>query len=288
MSKKGLVQIATSDELCLQGYFTPKAGKSALLHIHGFEGNFYENKFVQVLASELDKENITFLMVNTRGSEKIKEFNTLNGGVKTIGARYELLEESPIDINAWIEFLEKEGYRDIVLMGHSLGTMKVVRYLSEGKYQDRIKKLILLSPFDKKAWLRSHTQIPLEVLLAKAEKMVRDGMGNEMVEDGFNVIDVSYKTWISWFKQDDMGRMFEFVTKNYESPILKKINIPTKVIVGSNDDYFHISNSHNSQEAMDILLKTILNSKGVLIAGGEHSFAPHEKTLSDEVIKFIK
>ncbi len=55
MDKNKLVQVATSDGLYLQGYFAPKKGKVALLHIHGFEGNFYENKFVQVLADELGK-----------------------------------------------------------------------------------------------------------------------------------------------------------------------------------------------------------------------------------------
>ncbi len=67
MDKNKIVQVATSDGLYLQGYFAPKKGKKALLHIHGFEGNFYENKFVQVLADKLDSENITFLSVNTRG-----------------------------------------------------------------------------------------------------------------------------------------------------------------------------------------------------------------------------
>jgi predicted alpha/beta hydrolase family esterase len=34
------------------------------------------------------------------------------------------------------------------LQGHSLGTFKIVRYLFEGKYADKINKLILLAPFD--------------------------------------------------------------------------------------------------------------------------------------------
>jgi pimeloyl-ACP methyl ester carboxylesterase len=283
-----LVQVATADGLYLQGYFAPKEGKRALLHIHGSEGNFYENHFVQVLAKRMEEQNMTFLAVNTRGCEKIKDFNTPSGKYKTVGARYELLEDSPIDINAWIEFLNKEGYEEIVLCGHSLGTMKVVRYLTEGKYANKIKKLILLSPFDKKAFIQSHTKTPIGELLKRAQKMVDTGKGDEMITREFEDVVMSYKTFVSWYKQDELGRMFEFVSKDYDFPALKKIHVPTKIIVGSKDEYFHLSNPDHPEEAMQILLKHIPNSEGKIIEGAVHSFIPHEETLAKEILSFIK
>ncbi len=288
ISKPTLVQVATVDRLYLQGYFSPKEGKKALLHIHGFEGNFYENYFVQVLARRLDERDMTFLVVNTRGCEKIKDFNTPSGEYKRVGARYELLEDSPIDINAWMEFLSEQGYKDIILMGHSLGTMKVVRYLIEGKHASKIKKLILLSPLDKKGLLQTHTKTPIDELLKRAQEMVDKGKGEEMITPEFETIVVSYKTYISWYKQDELGRMFEFVNKDYGFPALRKISVPTKVIVGSKDEYFHQSNPEHPEEAMKILLKHIPNAKGKIIDGAVHSFAPHEEEMVDGVLEFIK
>lgn len=288
MDKNKIVQVATSDGLYLQGYFAPKEGKTALLHIHGFEGNFYENKFVQLLAEELDKENITFLSVNTRGCEKIKDFNTTDGETKTVGARYELLEDSHIDIGAWIRFLLEKGYEDIILSGHSLGTYKVVRYLLTGKSKNSIKKLILLSPFDKEGSMRAYTKTPVKELIKKAQKIVKEGRGDEMITEEFEAIVVSYKTWLSWYSQDELGRVFEFVSKDYDFPALKKINVPTKIIVGTKDEFFHQSNPDHPEEAMDVLLKHIPNSEGKLIEGSVHSFAPHEDILAKEVVEFIK
>jgi len=89
-----LVQTTTSDKLLLQGYFSNNSTNIAVLHIHGFKGNFYENHFVHVLAENLTENNISFLTVNTRGSEKIKDFNTSDSDIKTVGARFELLEVS--------------------------------------------------------------------------------------------------------------------------------------------------------------------------------------------------
>ena len=222
IKSRSLVQVTTEDELCLQGYFSPKSSKSALLHIHGFEGNFYENYFVQALSRRLGEEDTTFFVVNTRGCEKIKASNTASGKYETVGARYELLEDSPIDINAWIEFLNKEGYEEIILCGHSLGAMKIVRYLTEGKYADKVKKLILLSPFDKKGTLKTYTKTPIDELLKKAQNMVDKGEGNEMITNEFDEIVVSYKTYIRWYKQDELGRMFEYMSEDYDFPALKK------------------------------------------------------------------
>lgn len=42
--KNKLLQVATSDGLYLHGYYVPSNDKKvAVLHIHGFEGNFHED-----------------------------------------------------------------------------------------------------------------------------------------------------------------------------------------------------------------------------------------------------
>ena len=199
MNKSQIVQVVTSDNLYLQGFFAPSQRKTAVLHIHGFEGNFYENKFAQVLADKLENGNITFLTVNTRGSGKIK----------TVGARYELLEEANEDIDAWINFLAKNGYDNIILQGHSLGTYKAVRYFLTGRNKNLVKKLILLAPFDKKGMLKVAGYAPIDKLLNKAQRIVAAGKGDEMITDEFDSIVVSYKTYMSWYKQDDLGRIVE-------------------------------------------------------------------------------
>lgn len=283
-----IVRVTTSDGLYLHGFFQPGArNKTALLHIHGFEGNFYENYFLDVISNTLKKSNITWLPVNTRGNGKETAFNTTDGREARIGARYELLEQAYIDIDAWVEFLQKEGFNTICLMGHSLGTMKAVRYLSEGKFKHQINKLILLSPFDKKALIEPYTHSPIELMLEKAKEMIKKGRGEELITSEFDTISLSYNSYVSWYKQDDFGRCFEFCTKNYVSPVLKKIQIPTKIIVGSKDEFFHLSNPDNPQEAMEIMLNTIPDSQGVIIPEAVHSFSPHEEILAKEILEFI-
>lgn len=288
MKKNKLLQISTSDGLYLHGYYVSSEDKKVgILHIHGFEGNFYENNFVHVLVNELEEKGVGFLVVNTRGNGKDTDFNTVDGKYRRVGARYELLEEAHLDISAWLKYLLDEGYKEIVLMGHSLGTMKVVRYLFEGEYRDKINKLILLSPFDKKGLMVSEGRKDIEGLLNKAQTMVDEGKGEELITPEFEEIIVSYKSFISWYKQDDLGRTFEFCTHDYDFPILKQIQIPTKIIVGSKDEYFHLSNPEHPEEAMELLIKNISNSKGKIIEGAVHSFEPLEDIMAKEVSVFV-
>lgn len=249
-----LVQVCTSDGLFLHGFYSPTSDKKvALLHIHGFEGNFYENNFVYSLIKSLSQNNIAFLTVNTRGNNKITDFNTVVGEYKTIGAWNELLEEAHLDISAWIKFLLDEGYQQIILQGHSLGTIKVIRYFFEGEYKDKINKLILLAPFEK--------QTPLP--------------------------DLSPQSYESWNNQSDLARVFDFSAKDYDFPILKQIKIPTKIIVGEKDEYFYPSNPNDYKRIMDLLLNHIPNSQGVFIPEALHSYKPNENLMSQEVVKFI-
>lgn len=283
-----MLQVETSDGIYLHGYHVPTNTKDAVvLHIHGFEGNFYENNFVYVLEEKLRESDIGFLTVNTRGNGKDTDFNTSKGNLKRIGARFELLEEAHLDITAWIDFLVKFGYKRIILQGHSLGTMKVVRYLSEGKYKNQLDKLILLAPFDKKGLMYSTGRNNIGDLLERAKKKIDEGKGEELITSDFEEITLSYKTFVSWYNQDDLGRVFEFCTKDYDFPVLKKINVPTKIIVGSDDEYFYQSNPEHPEEAMQVLLKYIPKVKGKIIDGAVHSFSPHEDVMADEVVKFV-
>jgi predicted alpha/beta-fold hydrolase len=256
-----LVKTCTSDGLYLHGYHVESSDKkTVLLLIHGLEGNFYEIEFVHTLSKELDRNDIGFLSVNTRGNGKITDFNTKDDKIVTIGSWNELLEEAHLDISAWIEFLISENYENIILSGHSLGTFKVVRYLFEGKYADKIKKLILLAPFDIKTSFNTYGES----------------------------VNLSEQTKNSWINDSDFSKIFSFFDSNYSYPILNKIQIPVKIIVGSKDIFFHPSDLKHPENAMDILLKNIKNSDGIVIEDLDHSYNPYPEKMVDEVLKFIK
>ncbi|PIY65190.1 hypothetical protein COY91_03180, partial [Candidatus Shapirobacteria bacterium CG_4_10_14_0_8_um_filter_39_15] len=160
-------------------------------------------------------------------------------------------------------------------------------YGFEGQFKKNIKKLLLLAPFDQKGELVKNND-NLNYLLVKARKAVEIGNGQKITPvSDFGTLGVSYRTYVSWYEQNDFGRMFDFCCKDDDFPILKQIKIPTKIIVGSKDEYFYQRNPEHPEEAMEILLKNIPISEGKIIEGAVHSFSPCEDIMAEEVAKFL-
>lgn len=289
--KNELVKVITKDGLYLSGLFSnPLNSKKVILHIHGFEGDFFSNSFVSIQGTMLSEKDISFLTVQTRGTSLRQELINEGGEAIYNGSYYELLEEAYLDIDAWIEFLTTKGFEEIILQGHSLGTIKVIRYIFEGGIKDKVSRLILLAPFDK-TWLLDNAAKQVnkspEELRKIAKEMVEKGKGDEIAPYGFDDVPHSYKNFLSWYSTDDLGKMFDFFDKEYAFPILNKIQIPTLIIVGNKDEFFNPSNPEMPEEAMSILSSNIKNSKGIFIEGSEHVFKGFEKELVNFIINNI-
>ncbi len=214
--------------------------------------------------------------------------NKPDGSSINIGSHYEQLDEAHLDINAWIGFLLDKGYKKIILQGHSLGTIKVIRYLFEGKYKSKINKLILLCPFDKTFLIEKFTTRKYIQYLKQAKKKILEGKGDEIVPKNYGGFKLSYQTYLSWFDNNDLSHMFDLSIKNYKFPILNKINIPVHVIVGTNDEYFYQSDPKHPEIGFRILINNLKKGGGKLIKNATHSFAGYEKTVALEVLKFAK
>jgi predicted alpha/beta-fold hydrolase len=284
-----LPQVKTKDGLLFRGlYIDGDKNKPAIIHIHGFQGDFYTNEFLKKIAIQYKENNFGFVAVQNRGTGIQTDVYKATGGSAVVGSDFELLEEAYLDIDAWIEFLFEQGYKEIILQGHSLGTMKIIRYLFEGNHSDSVKKLNIHDPFDIIQILEDPTSAKSEEYLKIAEDKVKEGRGREIIPEHFLDAKMSYQTYVSHHKQDDFEKMFLVHDKSYEFPLLNKIEIPVKIIVGDNDPYFHPANPKNPQEALDLLLNNIKVSEGMLIKGSAHVYSGFEDIVAEEVVRFIK
>ena len=70
-----LVRINSIDEIELPGIlYTPDEDTDKIvIHVHGLNGNFYENRFIDTLAKSYTDKNYAFLTFNNRGAGFITE-----------------------------------------------------------------------------------------------------------------------------------------------------------------------------------------------------------------------
>jgi pimeloyl-ACP methyl ester carboxylesterase len=285
-------QVITRDGLRLAGnYLEGDRHKTAVLFIHGFTTDFYTMPFYHVAAERLRQANTAILFAQTRGTGVVTEIIKEDFSNIFLGSYYERLEEAHIDITAHIEFLLSEGYQKITLMGHSLGTLKVTRYLFEGEHKGIIEKLILLSPFDKDAYmLRKLGEQKFRECVKVAEQKVAEGRGREIVPvPEFEDYAMSYQTYVSWYTQSELNSLWDFYRKENEFLLLQQINIPVKVIIGGEDDFLHFPEFEVTiDSALAKMKQHIQHCEVVVLPGCEHIFTGFEDQLAEEVVQFLR
>tara|TARA_B100001750_G_C15520102_1_gene610830 strand:+ start:4329 stop:5192 length:864 start_codon:yes stop_codon:yes gene_type:complete len=141
-----IVHTQTEDNVTLAGaLFSTTANApsnvSALLFFHGDGGNFYSPLYLK-MGEMLSQQGITFLSANRRGHDTIS--STGNPDVKG-GYAFESVAQSPLDIQAWINFLANKGHRAIAVGGHSGGAVRAIYAQSTSQFSN-VKALIPVSP----------------------------------------------------------------------------------------------------------------------------------------------
>lgn len=265
-----LVRAVTKDKLKLQGLLvSPKKPASrVVLYIHGLEGNFYENEFIGDLAEAINEAGFAFCAVNTRGAGVLTDFVSDKTGTITyssVGAAKELVDDVLTDIQAWIDFLTKRGFKEFVLCGHSLGTIKVIHYQGT-KQNPKVKGIILLEPVDYTSFAEQTAGKNFEKYLEKAKKLIDEGKGKELLPDNWHfLVKCSAQTYWDWFRKDSPARIFEFSKKDFNYSQIASLKIPVLAIAGDKDQYIK-----DTKHTLDLICLHTKDCTPVLIKGGDH------------------
>ena len=278
-----IVDIINSQNIVLRGCLYDTKNKNlCILFIPGMAGNIIENKFIQILGEELQKNDIGFLCGHNQGSFHIVDYpcNNNNGFVRR-GVTYEKFEDCLPDISAYINYIKKLGYKKIVLAGHSLGANKVIYYLSKNK-PDLIKAYILLGPPDMVAELNSIED--KDDLILEAKTNISNHEPNKLLSKLiWDYYILSSATFIDLVENKNLHNLP--ITSHIGSfDALKSIKLPFLAIAGEKDD----SCSNNIEIYLSSLISNA-NSNGeyAIIKNANHTYINQEKELFNVIHAFI-
>lgn len=273
-----LAKVTTSDGLALHGLlFEPESPQTAIIHVHGWTGNFYENEFIDLIAKEAVSKGIAFLSIETRGSGHVQEFirNSEHRRYVKIGGSLEVFEDCVKDINAFIKLLAGKGYNHFLLEGHSTGCQKIVFYTLKSK-EPKIAGLILLEPTD-------DPEVSERLLGKRFHEAVRYARGKVDKGQPF----ASMPGWVPFGVQLSAQRFLSMSDPNssegslfnYSGRLdnLKKISVPVLAIYGSGTQY-----QLDPKGKLKLLCETITNCESLLL-DCDHWFTGQEKRLAKSI-----
>ena len=185
-----LVQTQTSDGLRLHGALNQHPdvdGHAAgvVVCFHGVASNFYTSSMMATLASEIASDQYDVLRVNTRGRDNCCTMATNRGGTR-MGAAYEIIDDCRRDVDAWIDLCKSRGYEQVVLLGHSLGAIKVI-YAEANDPHEEVSQVIALSPprLSHMAFINGPRSAEYDQSLAVADQAMAMGQPGKLIDITF-------------------------------------------------------------------------------------------------------
>jgi pimeloyl-ACP methyl ester carboxylesterase len=171
---EALLHVDSEDGLALAGAAVLPQGRAkpvAIVWIHGNTGTFHDYPYV-VVARELAARGYPVVLGNTRGSGIASEvWSVADESPVAGGSAWELLEEAPLDVAAWVDAAHALGPSGVVVVGHSQGAAKAVLYAAE-RHDERLRGVVLASPD-----LHGHWGTVVE----ESERLVEAGRGDELL-----------------------------------------------------------------------------------------------------------
>ncbi len=195
----------------------------AVIVCHGFTANKDRKRLVKVSTS-LTKNGLTALRFDFGGSGQSQK-------------RPITLKAQVDDLKSAINFLRKEGYRSIGLLGESFGGLTVIK-----TYSKRIQSIVLWAP----------------VTTPSFSKFSKESIVKELEKNRFLKLKKDNRIFI--IPRKYLKERLSFNQKD----ILSKISIPALVIHGDKDDDVPLG---HSKRAIKYLSK---GSKLTIIKGGDH------------------
>ena len=277
----GLCRTLTRDGLELVGFGSiPADARTGLVHIHGLDGNFYENRFVDSAAEACGKAGYAFVSGNTRGHDYIADLIRVDPGSAELGSvqvggMYERLRDSAEDVRAWTEWLREQGCERVILQGHSHGAIKVLHYLFTSN-DPAVCGLVLLSPSDDFGLARLRLGERFDEAVELATRMVREGRDRDMMPGEFFPYPTSAGTFLDTLGPDSVALAFNLSRTDRTSfPELNSVRVPVLLVVGTVEEAF-VQTPEQYAAAIGQELTSAPSFESVMVRDAPHNYLGHE------------
>jgi len=283
-----LVRVLAADGVELVGLYSTPAGRprACVLHVHGYAGTFYENRFVSFICDALTARGVAMLTVNNRGHDYVAD-NITGTGEQTQsvpgGAAYDLFERTLEDLDACVGFLKGMGHDRLWFQGHSLGTLRIVHYLNV-RGAANAEGMVLISPPDMFGLFDARTDGGCEDIVAAARDLVASGRGEELMTAGRDH-PVSAASIVSLYGDPRVTDIFPVrLGAGGDYSHTEKLGVPALITMGDVDEAVTIDPARAAE-----LVAEHMGGEGrsVVIRGANHVYFGHEDELARAVAGFV-
>ena len=278
---KGL-EIATKRGTVLNGViFDAENADTVVIAITGIHGNFYSNPFYFNIGDTLSANGIDFIYAQTNDAfGQIETYNAKTGEKEIIGSWNERFAYTNEDIDAYLKFAEKSGYKHIILAGHSLGANKVIYYLSHNHDTKKPEHFIFLSPANLTYMMQNVTDYEKEVI----RRMMNYHQGEKMLPFYFmGWVECTANTANDWIS-GTLNNVHTEVDGDFSQ--VEQITHTGAMVIGTYDNFTRGDPAKFLQN-INSHMQTAAENKLIFIEKTGHTYQQKEKEIADIILKIV-
>lgn len=289
------IYFKTQDGIQLGGilYKGKKETKKMIISVHGMATNCLKKREDEI-AKKIEEVEFDYFTFNNRGHDLTNYLHQEKNGKEEsiiLGMSYEDITQSDKDILGAIGKAVELGYEEIYLLGHSLGSTKVVysyhQFIQKEQKEilDKIKGIILLSLIDIPLAVKVYLKDKFPAMLTYANNLVREGLGRTLMPEESFIYPISAQTFLQYAKNNEAFNFARYSQEDYDFSILNEIQIPLLMRWGNQNELIIQKAGELSQNVKS----KIKNPKADIhyIDGADHNYKNKEKELAKEIKQFI-
>lgn len=294
MKNTETIFLKAQDGVMLNGIMykcTNKTQKIIIL-VHGMATSCIKNRDEKI-AEKANQINIDFLAFNNRGHDLVNYIKKEDKEKPELaGTSYEEISECYEDILGAINYATEQGYKEIYIMGHSLGCTKTIytynKLLEENQKDilNKIKGIILLSLVDIPLAIQIYLKDNFPAMVTYAKNMKKEGMENILMPEESFIHPISVKTFLRYAIENKDIDFARFSDQNYNYEKLNNITVPLFMRWGNERELI----IQKADELCKNLKEKIKNEKLNIgyIDGADHSYTGKEEILANEIQHFLE
>ena len=276
-----LVSVVNEEGLKLDGaYLAPENASGpppgpvdAVLLNHGSTGNFCQASTI-AMADDLRNQGYPCLSLNSNAHDTVW-YNQADSTYYGVG--YEILDRCRLDIKAGIDFLAGLGFRRIVLVGNSMGAVRVAYYCAN-ESDGRVATVIPVSPvrLSYSYMMASEDAEEFQGIIQRADELETQGKAQELMAVKYPIPQMFSAA--SYLDKHGPGERYNMVT------LAPRIKVPLFTISGSLETHSRLKDM-----ARDLATAAVNSPRAehAIIEGGDHSLNNRREAAASAVLGWL-
>lgn len=281
-----IIRVKTERGLELKGaIYGNTSMDSVVIIISGICSNIFQNDLLSATGELLSQNNIACIIGHTMDAFSCFAYSDFAiGKQRNTGVVFDDFSIVYEDVESYVKYARKIGFKKIILAGHSLGSNKIINYLGNTS-DDFIDYFIVTAPVDLAHWFNVMPNVKECIELAK--KFVEENRGKDILPYLFGGFSPMCAEAVLSFYNAFNLKNCPVISGEGETNSLSNIKIKGSFVIGAKDSLTE-GNPKGFMEKINSYCKDPEHNNVIVVQDASHIFYGKHKEYAQTILDCVE